>query len=436
MANPDRMEDRLPNDIPTLPLWLREARPGATLANVGKLFFSTSFAPRSMAAFHRLEECDLPTGYTGVHRGFELPEGSRPERVPGFRFTPDPELDAELTRRFEERKRLDELTPKDAPNRWEIVDKHFQNLHAELAGDSGRHEEHEEDGRVARAAAQVIGELAEARQSATGDQGEPFLLTVTFAKPHTPFLCPKEYVDLYPAETMPLPVAPPSDDVGIPDVALRFGNNWDIFNQLEPTPDRQRQALAAYLACCSFIDAQVGIVLDALDEAGITDETIVILVADHGTHLGEHGLWGKLTLFEQSLRVPLIIRVPGTNGVGRTIDHDNVELVDLIPTIAELWGLEAPAKMDGQSLVPALIDPGMPENSNVRPAVSICDFGWGRGISARVGDVRTTEWRWGEDGERTLEVYDLKADPLQQNNLPGEPSEVISGIWQDLDSIQ
>ena len=162
---------------------------------------------------------------------------------------------------------------------------------------------------------------------------------------------------MYDPDQIPMPQAPRDGDHGVPDIAVRFGRSADIFMTRKPTPRETREAIAAYYACVTFLDTQLGLVLDALDELGLADNTIVIFFADHGFHLGEHGHWSKYTLFEQSTRVPMIVRVPGLTPAGAVCD-EIVELVDLLPTIGELAGLELPANLEGTSFVPLLADPG------------------------------------------------------------------------------
>jgi len=213
-----------------------------------------------------------------------------------------------------------------------------------------------------------------------------------------------------------MPRAPRKDDRGVPDPAVRWGKNYDIFNQFAQTPERIRAALAGYYGCSSFVDAQIGIVLKALQTAGIADRTIVVLLADHGFHLGEHGCWSKYTLFEQSTRVPLIVRVPGAGGNGKACDGI-VELVDLLPTLAELWKVKAPANLEGLSFDPLLDKPGTPWKSG-----AFCTLRMGAtvGRAVRAKRYRYTEWAGRGRKPDAFELYDLQADPWEQHNLAGE----------------
>jgi len=137
-------------------------------------------------------------------------------------------------------------------------------------------------------------------------QKKQFFMSLGFSRPHPPLQCPAEYLDLYDLSDIPSPRAKPEADANIPAVAKRLGRNYDMV-----TDEAARQAIRTYYGCVSFIDAQIGMVLEAIEREGLRDDTIVIIFSDHGFQLGEHGLWGKCTLFEQSTRVPLLVRVPG-----------------------------------------------------------------------------------------------------------------------------
>jgi arylsulfatase A-like enzyme len=166
------------------------------------------------------------------------------------------------------------------------------------------------------------------------------------------------------------------------------------------------------------MDAQLGIVLDALEASGLAAETAVVVCADHGFHLGDHGLWGKSTLFESSTRVPLVVRVPGAAGNGQRCDA-LVELVDLLPTLAELVGVPPRSDFEGTSFAPLLGDPSRPWK---RAAFSTCFLG---GSVTGYG-VRSAQHRWSEwvfpNGRRVHELYDLDADPWEQTNLIQSPA--------------
>jgi len=246
-------------------------------------------------------------------------------------------------------------------------------------------------------------------------KGEPFFVAAGFFRPHTPFVAPKKYFDMYPLETLRLPYAPKDDREDIPTAA--FAHNCPIphYGLDEVTC---LKAMQAYYACVSFIDAQVGRMLDALDRLELTDNTIVVFWSDHGYHLGEHnGIWQKRTLFEQGAKAPLIIRNPKAEGKGQPCRRI-VEFVDIYPTLTELAGLPTPKQVEGRSLKRLLDNPltqwnGTAITQVLRPADDrLKDPVMGRSI-------RTERWRysdWGE-GKYGEELYDHFADPMEFNNL-------------------
>ena len=250
-------------------------------------------------------------------------------------------------------------------------------------------------------------------------KGEPFFLGVGFFRPHTPYVAPKKYFDLFPLDKMRLPYAPDGDRDDIPVAA--FAHNCPIphYGLDELTC---RKAMQAYYACVSFVDAQVGRLMAALKRLGLDDKTIVVFWSDHGYHLGEHnGVWQKRTLFEQSSRSPLIIRAPGAKGNG-TASQNVVEFVDIYPTLMALTQLEAPANLAGQSLRPLLENPLAKWNGHaitqiLRPA----DKRLAQpvmGCSIRTRRWRFTEWAEGRSG---VELYDHYSDPMEFRNLAVEP---------------
>jgi iduronate 2-sulfatase len=260
------------------------------------------------------------------------------------------------------------------------------------------------DGKVADEAIRLLEEKKD----------QPFFLAVGFYKPHTPYVAPKKYFDLYPpADQIPLSEVRENDRADIPPLALR-SNDGSTLN------DEQRRLLRrAYWACISFADAQIGRVLDALDRLKLREKTIVVFWSDHGYHLGEHGLWQKQNCFEEVARVPLIISVPGTKAPG-SVSRATVELLDLYPTLADLAGLNAPAQLQGTSLRPLL---GNPAASWSRPAFTQCQRGkqngeWVFGRSVRTDRWRYTEWK---DGAAGVELYDHDKDPKEYTNLAQDP---------------
>ncbi|NBX30568.1 DUF229 domain-containing protein, partial [bacterium] len=188
------------------------------------------------------------------------------------------------------------------------------------------------------------------------DRSRPFFLAVGFFRPHTPYVAPKTpYFDMYPEAEMPLVAGVAEDQRDLPKAALGSRKA----EQDAMTDAQRRQAQQAYRASISFLDAQVGRVLDALDKHGLADDTIVVFTSDHGYHMGEHGLYQKMSLFEESVRVPLLIAAPGRCRAGGVAEAP-VSQVDIFPTLAALCGIEAPSNLQGQSLVPLLADPAAP----------------------------------------------------------------------------
>ena len=182
--------------------------------------------------------------------------------------------------------------------------------------------------------------------------GESFFLAVGFYRPHTPYVAPKRYFDIYPPDRIQLPALSEADRSRTPEAAYRSA----FKEQDSMTDEQRREAIQAYWASITFMDAQVGHVLDALDRLGLSDNTIVVFTSDHGYHLGDHGLWQKMSAFERSARVPLIIAAPGAKALG-SATQGLAELVDLYPTLADLAGLKPTASVDGVSLAPMLQDP-------------------------------------------------------------------------------
>ncbi len=237
----------------------------------------------------------------------------------------------------------------------------------------------------------------------------PFFVAVGFFRPHTPYVSPKKYFEKYPADTMPVVRNVAEDRADLPEAALLSGHP----EQDTMSDDLRRQAVQAYLASVSFMDAQVGRVLERLRKLGLDKNTIVVFTSDHGYHLGEHGLWQKMSLFEQSARVPLIIAGPGVaTGTSKT----PVALVDVYPTLAALCGVSAPRDLQGQDLAPMLKDPTAPGRGW---ALSQVVRRANRGESYFGYTLRTARWRYTEwdGGARGRELYDHDQDPGELANL-------------------
>lgn len=219
--------------------------------------------------------------------------------------------------------------------------------------------------------------IALLRQAAAGDQ--PFFIAVGFYRPHVPEVVPAAYFDLYSPEQVAIAQTTPEQLAAV----LPASRTWTPDN-LGMTADEQRRFIHAYYAATSFMDAQVGRLLAALDELDLADDTIVVFTSDHGFLLGEHGQWQKQLLFEESARVPLIIRVPGTRNAGQRSPR-TVEMVDIYPTLTDLTGLPRYTRNEGQSLAALLDDPDL--DTWAKPALS--QVAGGR-------SVRTERYRYTE----------------------------------------
>ena len=251
--------------------------------------------------------------------------------------------------------------------------------------------------------------------------GKPFFLAVGFYRPHTPYVAPPGYFDLYPRGDIHPVLEIPGDRDDIPVAALA-----DRPHQRELTVPQRKEIIQAYYATISYMDAQVGRLLDALDDLNLADDTIVVFTSDHGYHLGHHGLWQKGDLFEGSCRVPLIVAPPGLEQAGESTGS-LAELVDLYPTLAELCDLPVPEEVNGSSLTPVLQDP---DESVQDAAFSVA---WSRasrlhpelkGTQILGHSIRTPRYRytvWG-DGEYGTELYDYMDDPQELTNLADNPA--------------
>jgi arylsulfatase A-like enzyme len=251
----------------------------------------------------------------------------------------------------------------------------------------------------------------------------PFFLALGFFRPHTPYVAPRDYFTLYPENDMPVVQGVKEDQADIPPAGLAS----DKKEQAMLTDDLRRRCRQAYYASISFMDAQVGKVVDALDRLGLSGNTVIVFTSDHGYHMGEHGLWQKTSLFEESARVPLLLVAPGVSKIGG-IALSPVSLVDLFPTLAELCGVKAPSNLQGQSLVPMLKDPSVAGRSWAVTQV-VRDGAIRRtAASAAVGDkgrrffgysLRTLRWRFTEwdEGRQGRELYDHNTDPRELTNL-------------------
>ncbi|AGA79902.1 sulfatase [Echinicola vietnamensis] len=263
------------------------------------------------------------------------------------------------------------------------------------SGDDGVHA----DGKTAEKASALIRK----------HKDSPFFLAVGLVRPHVPFVAPASYFEAFPYREMVLPPKVIGDWDDIP----ASGINYVTTVNAEMSEDQEKKAISGYYAAVSYMDAQVGKVLKTLKNEGLEDNTIVIFTSDHGFHLGEHEFWMKVSLHEESAKVPLIIKVPGKSPA---VCRSFAELIDLYPTVAELAGLELPNEIQGKSLVNTLDDPTF----EVRDmAFSVSKY---RGVEAFL--LRNDRWafiQYGEEGEGGMELFDMVNDPQQFNNLAKNP---------------
>lgn len=262
------------------------------------------------------------------------------------------------------------------------------------------------DGKTAAKAAELIAQNAD----------EPFFLAVGFVRPHIPFVAPKAYFQPFlPYDKLPLPPKIPGTWDDIPKAGINYKTSVNMQMDLR----RQKKAVGGYYASVAYVDALVGKVLDALEQSGQADNTLVIFTSDHGYHLGEHDFWAKVSLRDESAMVPLIIRVPGKQPA---VCHSLVELIDLYPTTASLCGLEVPSRLQGKDLTVLLDDP----EQQVR-ATAFC-------VAPSRGGflLRDDPWayiQYQEDASRGIELYDMHADPDQHRNLARQPR--FAGVVAD-----
>ncbi|XAL98017.1 sulfatase [Phycisphaeraceae bacterium D3-23] len=261
------------------------------------------------------------------------------------------------------------------------------------------------DGRTAQKACELLEQRAA--------DGQPFFLGVGFVRPHVPFVAPARYYEPYPFDEMVLPGGEQDWDV-IPDDwddIPRAGINYKTSHNMQMDLGQRRAAVGSYYASVSYVDAMVGQIVAKLEAEGLADNTIVIFTSDHGFHLGEHDFWAKVSLHEESARVPLIIRYPGK---APAVCDSFTELIDLYPTLAGACGLETSEHLQGHDIGPMLDDPAY----TVRDT-AFCVNGGNNGFLLRDADWAYIQY--GEDAGRGIELYDMNEDPQQLTNLAQRP---------------
>jgi len=252
------------------------------------------------------------------------------------------------------------------------------------------------DGKTAKKAAELI----------QTHKDEPFFLGVGFVRPHVPFVAPrKDYKDFLPYNKMVLPEKVDGDWDDIP----KQGINYKTSKNMKMDVRRQKKAVGGYYASVVYMDRMVGQVLDSLTKSGLDDKTIVIFTSDHGYHLGEHDFWAKVSLHDESAAIPLIIRIPDKKPA---VCHSLVELLDLYPTLSNLCGLEVPSRLQGKDISPVFDNP----KHEVRDAAFSVN---GKGFLLREHDWAYIQY--GEDGNKGIELFDMKKDPKQYTNLANDP---------------
>ena len=276
------------------------------------------------------------------------------------------------------------------------------------------------DGKVA---AEAIRRL----EAAAKNPGEPVFLAVGFLKPHLPFCAPRKYWDLYKTDQFQLPAfrrAPEGAPAYAPTAFGELRNYKDVPDKGEIPEDLQRKLIHGYHAAISYMDAQVGKVLDALDASPLKDNTVIVLWGDHGWHLGDHGMWSKHTNYEQATRIPLLVKAARQTKGGAS--GAMVETVDIYPTLCELAGLKTPEKLDGISFAPLVT--GKNAQGERDHVTHVFPRGNRLGRAIRTPTHRFVEWKTiGAPADTAeVELYDYAADPLERKNLAREQPETVA----------
>lgn len=270
------------------------------------------------------------------------------------------------------------------------------------------------------------------RLQAAKERDEPFFLAVGFLKPHLPFCAPKKYWDLYDRQQFSLADRRTPPD-GAPEYAPQFGGELRQYKGIpEKGPlddDLQRTLIHGYYAATSYMDAQLGRVLDELDRLELSKNTIVVLWGDHGWHLGDHGMWCKHTNYEQAARIPLLIAAPQVAKPGAATTSP-VETVDIYPTLCELAGMplpKGPLTLEGQSLAPLLKDPTSAGKDHI---LHVYPRGERIGRAVRTARYRLVEWKKPDAAVDTaeFELYDYQTDPAETKNLAKSEPQVVQEL--------
>ena len=237
----------------------------------------------------------------------------------------------------------------------------------------------------------------------------PFFLAVGFFRPHTPFVAPKKYFDLYEQEKIKIPEISSDYLTTLPEPAVKSIRSRK--KQINLEKELAQEIKEAYYASISFMDAQLGRIIDHIEASGLDKNTIIVFTSDHGYHLGEHGHWQKQTLFENATRIPLIISIPNLANKG-AISNSPVELIDLYPTLMDLTNIKTPKHVVGKSLEPLIMN----VNASVRGSALTR---LNKGYSIKTNRYRLTQW--GINGINGYELYDHKSDKNELINLASNP---------------
>ena len=267
--------------------------------------------------------------------------------------------------------------------------------------------------------------IADLRQLKEGKQ--PFFLALGFMKPHLPFNAPKKYWDLYNRNNIELPESYVQPETTPKEAFHNFGelrNYGNIPRKGEINDQLAKELIHGYYACVSYVDAQIGLVLDELKRLELDDDTIVILWGDHGWNLGDHKLWSKHVTFETALRTPLMIKVPGKTKGKKT--EAITEFIDIYPSLVELVGLDIPDTVEGISFVPILNGETPKKDwavSKFKDAVTLIK-----------GDLFYTEWTKDDGVAYARMLFDHKTDPLELDNLAEKPEykETVAQLAKEL----
>ena len=277
------------------------------------------------------------------------------------------------------------------------------------------------DGKITRYTTELLKEI----------QDRPFFLAVGLHRPHLPFYAPEKYYELYPSENFTLPSSS-SFPNNVPSIAVHESSNIGLFQDIpnEGTLPEAKvlELIRAYAACVSYMDAQVGRILNKLDTLRLTENTVIVFVGDHGYHLWEHGTWGKNNLFDVSVRSPLIVSIPGQTHQGARTDS-LVELVDIYPTLCEACHIPIPTQLEGTSMIPVIEEPMRPWKLTAFSSTRHLRI---QGNSMREKRYRYTEW--GHNGSRGRELYDYDADPDETVNIANlsENRELVAQLSERL----